>query len=122
VLQSIPNSAKAVPFHSSHFISWAVVVATALPLTLVLPQYTYLLAGAFTLACCILGYLLGTKLPAAVKSVFHPIIVCGAAGYSGVAAKAAFFNEPTNVALQAFLTKVCVRVCLQYDVLLPNKM
>lgn len=108
----MPQAPPVPPFETAHVVSWAAIAAASLPLVLFLPQYRHELSGAFTLACCVLGYLGGTKLPAAVRSVFHPIIVCSAVGYAGVAAKAAFFSETVDVALRTFLSKVRCCCCV----------
>lgn len=61
-------------------------------------------------AATVLGYLVGTAVPAAAKKVVHPILTCALVGNLGVALHGRLAGLSYQAALKGYLTKV--RVCV----------
>lgn len=98
-------TASTAPFQDSHYFAWASVAASALALNAVAPQYAQVCGVAFTLASTVFGFVAASGLPARFRQIFHPIIVCGTIGFSGVAVWSNLQNISIDQGLKAFLSK-----------------
>ncbi|MCO5597534.1 hypothetical protein L7F22_051612 [Adiantum nelumboides] len=99
---------KPAPFSSNELWGWTIVLAASFTLALVSPTAlgpvpTTVLP--FFLAATVLGYIVGSNLPPAVKKVFHPIIACAVSADLAAFAYGSFSGLGLDTALGAYLTK-----------------
>ncbi|KAH7444833.1 hypothetical protein KP509_02G093900 [Ceratopteris richardii] len=99
---------KPAAFSNSEIWGWTVVLVASFALAIVSPTFlgsvpsTVLL---FFLSATVLGYMVGSSLPPAIKKVFHPIIACAVSAGIAAFAYGSFSGFGFDAALGAYLTK-----------------
>ncbi|KAI5063499.1 hypothetical protein GOP47_0022046 [Adiantum capillus-veneris] len=99
---------KPAPFSRNELWGWAIVLAASFTLAIVSPTALGSVPSTvlpFFLAATVLGYIVGSNLPPAVKKVFHPIIACAVSADLAAFAYGFFSGLGLNTALGAYLTK-----------------
>ncbi|KAG0560853.1 hypothetical protein M758_9G019100 [Ceratodon purpureus] len=100
--------AKAAPFTNTEIFSWTAIMLLSFGMavrypTALGPETTT--TAPFLLAATVVGYLVGTSLPAAVKKVFHPIITCALTADLGAYALGMATGKGFEATLGGYLTK-----------------
>ena len=76
------------PFHNLHITFWAAILAIGFALINFAPTLIFnslaATASIFFLAATMLGFIIGTRAPAGVKKIVHPITACAIAGEGAV--------------------------------------
>lgn len=89
--------------------AWSAVFVPAFILAIVNPTALGTSASTclpFLLSATVLGYMVGTGLPAKVKNVFHPILCCAISADLAAIAYGYLSKSGTNTVLGYYLTKV----------------
>eukprot|EP00250_Pteridium_aquilinum_P011578 c20165_g1_i1 orf=145-1674(+) len=100
--------AKPTAFSKNELWGWTVVMMTSFVLAIVSPTAlgtVSLTVLPFFLSATVLGYIVGSRLPPAVKKVFHPIIACAVSADLAAFAYGFFSGLGFESALGAYLTK-----------------
>lgn len=100
-----PPSAPPKPFTTRHYVGWGAVGVVSLVAAGTGAGPPGQAASAFMLAATVLGYLGGVSLPARVRVVAHPVIVCAAAANAGAALLGALTGAGYEAVLGSYLTK-----------------
>lgn len=101
--------AKPSPFATIELWAWSAVFVPAFILAIVNPTALGTSASTclpFLLSATVLGYMVGTGLPAKVKNVFHPILCCAISADLAAIAYGYLSKSGTNTVLGYYLTKV----------------
>ena len=100
-----PPSDPPKPFTQRHYVGWGAAGVGSLAAAALGVGDPGRVAALFMLASTVLGYLGGVSLPARVRSVAHPVIVCAAAANAGAAVLGAATGAGYDAMLAAYLTK-----------------
>ncbi|KAL5728478.1 Plastidal glycolate/glycerate translocator 1 [Ranunculus cassubicifolius] len=101
--------AKPSPFSIFEAWTWAAILVASFATALIYPTALGTTARTclpFLLASTVLGYIVGTGLPANIKKVFHPIICCALSADLAAFAFGYFSRSGTDAVLVNYLTKV----------------
>ncbi|KAJ0989909.1 hypothetical protein J5N97_008265 [Dioscorea zingiberensis] len=101
--------AKPSPFSNIELWAWTVIFFSSLILAFLSPTALGTSARTclpFLLAATVLGYIVGSRLPANIKRVFHPIICCALSADLAALAYGYFSRSGVDAVLGNYLTKV----------------
>lgn len=109
MLQAVTTAPKPVsPFTPAHYLTWGLISLATLGMSAGFPNHAPTFGSLFLLASTVKGYLLGVALPAPLKVVFHPIIVCSLYGSACCKLLAWVSGMGYHDVLSSYMHKVCV--------------
>lgn len=100
---------KPSPFTTLEVCVWSAIFVSSFVLALLSPTFLGTNARTclpFLLAATVLGYMVGSRFPSAVKVIFHPIISCAFSADLAAIAYGYFSQSGLDAVLGNYLTKV----------------
>ncbi|KAI0500353.1 hypothetical protein KFK09_018565 [Dendrobium nobile] len=100
---------KPAPFSTLEILVWSAVFIASFVLALINPTALGTSARTFLpflLAATVLGYMVGSRFPAFVKKIFHPIVCCAFSADLAAIAYGYFSRSGLDAVLGNYLTKV----------------